>query len=226
MIAANIMNNQNVDGTFSQMASFGVSQSSLTGEVSYNINSMIWSNLKQFSLSASKTTILFNHDKRIPVKIQGVEIGGYYIKGSIYKISGQSITLMSMFGTEVVSLGVNDVFLLKKGLVAGYAFGLTSIFIGRDVMISPSSTFFITKPFPIKRIVVSPMVATSLSPISYTAIPNKFTITKYFTYIVGSNFDFPLTQRFKANLGGNIIGNTNPESKITFGVTIGSKIQL
>ena len=131
-----------------------------------------------------------------------------------------------MFGTEVVSLGANDVFLLKKGLVAGYAFGFTAIFIGRDVMLSPSATFFMTKPFPVKRIVISPMVAASLSPISYTAIPNKLTITKHFTYIVGSNFDFPLTKRFKANLGGNVVANTNPESKTTFGITIGSKLQL
>jgi hypothetical protein len=50
--------------------------------------------------------------------------------------------------------------------------------------------------------------------------------TKYFTYIAGSNFDFNLTQRFKANLGFNAVGNTQPKIPFTFSVTIGSRFQL
>ena len=226
MLAANMMAMQNIDGTFNQVASFGLSQSSLTGETSYGANAMVWSNLKQFSLSASKTTIVFNYDKKIPLKIKGIEYGSYYGKGSIRQISGVSVSLMSMFTTRVISLGTSDVFLLKKGLVVGYAFGLTSIFMDNNIMFSPSNTYFATKPFPFKRYTISPMIATSFSPISYSIQEGRFAFNKYFTYIAGSNFDLSLTKRFKANLGATSIGNTQPKSPLTFAITIGSKIQL
>lgn len=222
LIAANYMTMQNLDGSFNQVASFGLSQSSLTGATSYSANAMIWSNLKQFSLSLSKTDILFNYDKKIPVKVQGIEIGHYYVRGSLYKISGESVTLMLMFNTKVLSLGVNDVFLLKKGLVAGYAFGLTVINIDKDFIISPSTTFFATKPFAFKRYVISPMVATSFSPVTYA---NKFTFNKYFNYIIGSNFDFNLTKRFKANIGITTMNSTQA-IPMTYAITIGSKFKL
>lgn len=217
---------QNLDGSFNQVAPFGLSQSSLTGETSYGANAMIWANLKQFSLSLSKTTILFNYDKKVPLKIKGIEYGSYYTKGSINKISGISLTAMLMFTIKVISVGVNDVYLLKKGMVAGYALGNTLIIMEGNVMISPSLTIFTTRPFPFKRYTISPMVATSFSPISYTSQTNEFGFNKYFTYIIGSNFDFSLTKRFKANLGGNIIANTNTEVPITYGITIGSKLQF
>lgn len=222
LIAANYMTMQNLDGSFNQVASFGLSQSSLTGATSYSANAMIWSNLKQFSLSLSKTDILFNYDKKIPVKVQGVEIGHTYVRGSVYKISGESVTLMLMFNTKVLSMGVNDVFLLKKGLVAGYAFGLTVINIEKDFIISPSATFFATKPFTFKRYVISPMVATSFSPVTYA---NKFTFNKYFNYIIGSNFDFNLTKRFKANIGITTMNSTQA-IPMTYAITIGSKFKI
>lgn len=220
------MTMQNLDGSFNQVASFGLSKSSLTGSTSYGANAMIWSNLKQFSLSLSKTTLLFNYDRKIPVKV-GKEILGYtYVRGTIYKITGVSATMMLMFDTRVLSVGMNDVFLLKKGMVFGYAIGGTFINIKEDVTISPSLTAFITKPFPFSRYTISPMLAVSGSPISYTTSAKKPTFSQHIVYIVGSNFDFNLTKRFKANLGINTIGNTNKEVPMTYAITIGSKINL
>jgi hypothetical protein len=216
---------QNLDGSFNQVASFGLSQSSLTGAESYNANAMVWSNLKQFSLSLSKSTILFNYDKKVPVKVGNELLGYTYVRGTIYKITGLSITAMLMFDTKVLSVGMNDVFLLKKGLVFGYAFGGTFINIGNDVLMSPSLTSFITKPFAFKKYVVSPMVAVSSSPFSYTTATGKFTFSQYLTYIVGSNFDFNLTKRFKANLGITTINSTQ-NIPMTYAITIGSKIKL
>lgn len=226
LIAANYMTMQNLDGSFNQVASFGLSKSSLTGATSYSANTMIWSNLKQFSLSLSKTTLLFNYDRKVAVKF-GNEIVGYtYHKGSIYKITGLSLTTMLMFNTKVLAIGMNDVFLLKKGMVFGYALGATFINMEDDVMMSPSLTTFITRAFPFKRYTISPMVAVSGSPISYITSAKNPTFSQYVTYIIGSNFDFNLTQRFKANLGINTIGNTNKEIPMTYAITIGSKIKL
>lgn len=226
LIAANYMTMQNLDGSFNQVASFGLSKSSLTGATSYSANAMIWSNLKQFSLSLSKTDLLFNYDRKVPVKFGDQVVGHTYHKGSIYKITGLSLTAMLMFDTRVLALGMNDVFLLKKGMVFGYALGGTFINMKKDVMMSPSLTAFITRPFPFKRVTLSPMVAASASPVSYTTATNEFTYSEYVTYIVGSNFDFNLTQRFKANLGINTVGNTNKNIPMTYAITIGSKIKL
>lgn len=226
LIAANYMTMQNLDGTFNQVASFGLSQSSLTGETSYGANAMIWSNLKQFSLSLSKTTVLFNHDKKVSVKVQGFEFGHYYTKGSIYKITGLSVTAMIMFNTKVISLGMNDVFLLKKGLVFGYALGTTFINMEENLMVSPSFTLFATRPFPFNRITLSPMLASSFSPMSYSTETHIFVLNKHFTYILGSNFDFNLTKRFKANIGVNSVGNTDNNIPMTYAITIGSKFKF
>ena len=220
LIAANYMTMQNLDGSFNQVASFGLSKSSLTGADSYNANAMIWSNLKQFSVSLSKSSILFNYDKKVPIKI-GNEILGYtYVRGSIYKITGVNITAMLMFNTTVLSIGMSDVFLLKKGIVFGYAIGGNVINMNT---VSPMLTTFITKPFAFKRYTVSPMLALSSSPVTYAN--NKITFSQYLTYIVGSNFDFNLTKRFKANLGITTMNSTQ-DIPMTYAITIGSKIKI
>ena len=220
LIAANYMTMQNLDGSFNQVASFGLSKSSLTNADSYNANAMIWSNLKQFSVSLSKSSILFNYDKKVPIKI-GNEILGYtYVRGSIYKITGVNITAMLMFNTTVLSIGMSDVFLLKKGIVFGYAIGGNVINMNT---VSPMLTTFITKPFAFKRYTVSPMLALSSSPITYAN--NDITFSQYLTYIVGSNFDFNLTKRFKANLGITTMNSTQ-DIPMTYAITIGSKIKI
>jgi hypothetical protein len=225
LIAANYMTMQNLDGSFNQVASFGLSKSSLTGATSYSANTMVWSNLKQFSVSLSKNSILFNYDKKVPVKVGNEVLGYTYVRGSIYKITGVNITAMLIFNTKVLSVGMNDVFLLKKGIVFGYALGGTFINIDKDVMISPLLTAFITKPFSFKRYVISPMFAASSSPVSYTTATNEITFSKYLTYIIGSNFDFNLTKRFKANIGVTTVNSTQ-DIPMTYAITIGSKIKL
>ena len=225
LIAANYMTMQNLDGSFNQVVSVGLSKSSLTGATSYSANAMVWSNLKQFSVSLSKNSILFNYDKKVPVKVGNEVLGYTYVRGSIYKITGVNITAMLIFNTKVLSVGMNDVFLLKRGIVFGYALGATFINIDKDVIISPLLTAFITKPFSFKRYIISPMVAASSSPVNYTTSTNEATFSRYLTYIVGSNFDFNLTKRFKANLGITIINSTQ-DMPMTYAVTIGSKIKL
>ena len=225
LIAANYMTMQNLDGSFNQVASFGLSKSSLTGATSYSANAMVWSNLKQFSVSLSKNSILFNYDKKVAVKVGNEVLGYTYVRGTIYKITGVNITAMLIFNTKVLSVGMNDVFLLKRGIVFGYALGATFINIDKDVMMSPLLTAFITKPFSFKRYVISPMFAASSSPVSYTTATNEVTFSKYLTYIIGSNFDFNLTKRFKANIGITTVNSTQ-DIPMTYAITIGSKIKL
>jgi hypothetical protein len=69
------------------------------------------------------------------------------------------------------------------------------------------------------------MLAASSSPINYTTATDKITFSEYITYIVGSNFDFNLTKRFKANFGITTINSTQ-DIPMTYAITIGSKIKL
>ena len=122
--------------------------------------------------------------------------------------------------------------MVGKGLVGGYALSGTIINVDDTVMIMPSGVLFGTKPFPTKRVTISPMLALAFNPVSYTfntkkpIFKEKLIWNEHVTYIVGSNFDVSLTQRFRFNIGGNIIGTTLPGIPITWSATIGSKFQF
>ena len=242
-LASNIATMSGLDGSLNQVLSFGFSQSSLTGATTYSANLMVWSNLNQFSLGLGKSEVIFNQDREIKnylynpfTERKDLYINSDYTSGSINRVQSTSIGLMYIFGTKVVSYGTSGVFLGQKdnfwkGFAGGYAFSSTAIIIGDNVMFMPSTVFFGTKPFPTKRVTISPMVALAFNPISYNfnikkPLKGEFTATPYFTYIIGSNFDFSLTKRFRANIGGNVVGNTQPGIPLTYSITIGSKFQF
>ena len=232
-----------LDGSLSQVASFGFAQSSLTGSTTYSANLMVWSNLNQFSLGLGKSEVIFNQDRETKnylynpfTEKKDLYLNSDYGPGSINRVQSTSVGLMYIFGTKVVSYGTSGVFLGQKenswkGFAGGYAFSTTVIIIEDNIVLMPSAVLFATKPFPTKRVTISPMLALAFNPISYAFNINKptqgeFTTTKYFTYIIGSNFDFSLTKRFYANIGGNIVGNTQLGIPLTYAITIGSKFQF
>ena len=141
-----------------------------------------------------------------------------------------------MFTTQIATAGYSDVFMGQKekwwkGFVGGWAFTGMGVFLeGGNVVFSAALTAFGTKPFTFKkwdRLTISPMLAYSMSPISYDiSIPNKPILNPHGTWIVGSNFDFNLTQRFKANIGGTLIGNTGPGIPLSWAATIGSRFSF
>ena len=243
-VAANVMTQSGLDGTLTQAASFGFSQSSLTGATTYSANVMVWDNLKQFSLNLSKSDVWFNYDREEKyflynpeTKKEDLYFGSTYGKGSIDYIQSLSASFMYIYGTKVISFGLSNVYLGQKenfwkGFVGGFALSGTVINIEDSIMIMPSGVLFGTKPFPTKRVTISPMIALALNPVSYTfstkepAFKGELALNEHITYIVGSNFDVALTQRFRFNIGGNIIGTTLPGIPITWSATIGSKFQF
>ena len=243
-VAANIMTQSGLDGTISRAASFGFSQSSLTGTTTYAVNAMVWDNLQQFSIGFSQSDVLFNYDKPVNYYLYNPETGKEDIlfytlkeKGTIYKIQSISFNFMYMYGTKTISFGVSDVFLGQKenfwkGFVGGYAITGVVINIDKNIMVMPSGVLFGTKPFNTKRVVISPMIALAFNPISYSfnktepVFKGELTLNEHVTYIIGSNFDVGITQRFRFNIGGNIVGTTLPGIPITWAATIGSKFQF
>jgi hypothetical protein len=98
---------------------------------------------------------------------------------------------------------------------------------GGEKIATMSLTGFATKPFNVKnRVVISPMLAYSHSPMTYSVKAKSLTWTEYGTYIIGSNFDFKLSQRFNANIGGTVIGNTRPGIPLSYAITVGSRFQF
>ena len=232
---------QMIDGVLTNAASFGYSQSSLTGIDTYSANAMIWSNLQQFSLNLSKSSVLFNYDKKEdimvlnPFTMEMEKFGEVAVRGSIMKVQSISAGYMRMFTTNIFTVGISDVFLGQKdnfwnGFVGGWAMTGMGVFLeGNQHVATAAFTAFGTKPFNFKywdRLTISPMLAYSMSPASYDNISKKVNWTKYGNYVIGSNFDFNLTQRFKANLGGTLIGSTMPEMPMSWAITVGSRFQF
>lgn len=252
VLAANLMSMQMLDGTWSSAASFGISQSSLTGQETYSANAMIWSNLKQFSLGVSKSKVhLWREYEGVTYLVNPItskqtlainpKTGKRFMdrQNQIHHVGSTSLNFLYMYGTMVASggysrviLGQNDNF--WKGFAGGYAATASYIMTPESKIIAPSLILFGTKPFQFKflpRWSFSPMVATSFSPYTLSILKNnfgKFTIfestwNENFTYILGSNINFALTQRFAANLGINTINNTDPAIPTSFAITIGAR---
>ena len=243
-ISANLLTQSALDGSISNAVSFGLSQSSLTGTTTYSANAMVWDNLNQFSLSVSQSDVYFNYDNEEKLYLRNPEtgnkdlyFGSYYTRGSIMVVQSLSASFMYIYGTKVASFGLSNVYMGQKdnawkGFVGGYALSGTIINIEKDIMIMPSGVLFGTKPFPTKRVIISPMVALAFNPVSYTFSTKKsmfkgdVEVNTNLTYILGSNFDLNISQRFKFNIGGNVIGTTTPGIPLTWSATIGSKFQF
>ena len=243
-VAANIMTQSGLDGTISRAASFGLSQSSLTGTTTYSANLMVWDNLQQFSIGLSQSDVYFNYDREEKLylwnpetKKEDLYFGSIYHRGSIMLIQSISVNFMYIYGTKVGSFGMSNVYLGQKenfwkGFVGGWALNGTIIGVKDNITVMPSGILFGTKPFNTKRVTISPMLALAFNPVSYTfnlkgpVFKEKIIWNEHVTYIVGSNFDVGITQRFRFNIGGNIIGTTLPGIPITWAATIGSKFQF
>jgi hypothetical protein len=235
IVSANLVGMSMIDGTFTQAASFGFSQASLTGAETYSANAMIWSNLRQFSLTLSKSIVNFNYDRDVdiiqmdPFTGKRRKFGSYKDRGSVAFVQSMSIGYMNMFGTSVVVTGYSNVFLGQKdnfwkGFAGGYAInGMGIKPKGGEAVFTTSITLFGTKPFPVGKIVISPMLAYSASPVMYMVEQKKANVTPHGVYIVGSNFDFSITKRFRVNLGITSVGSTQPGIPLSYSLTIGSR---
>jgi|TARA_R100000027_G_scaffold45515_1_gene34533 hypothetical protein len=228
LISANLMAMSGLDGTLSNIASFGYSQTALNGVDSYSANLMIWDNLKQFTLGGAKSHIIYNYDRPIDfiIRENGKEykFGTFYGKGSIHSIQSISLSTMYMYGIVNISTGLSNVY-IRNGLIAGYSLSNNVLFGNGNYTIMPSASFFGTKPYKVNRFTISPMVALALNPIYFSSIEDKIGYNEHVVGVLGANFDFPLTENFKANIGGNIVKSTD-NFPLTYSITIGAKFKL
>ena len=196
------------DSDLSIIASLGMSQSSLMGNTSWGLSSMIWSTLNQFALSGRYTIMNFNDGKLDNISNFGIT--GVYLAGiPLGFATAASIFPFGKWGTT----GVNYTF-----SVAGADKGLN---------LSNNILLFYTVPVPVsKRLTVSPDIYLSGSSTGYLTAQKKFITSNDVGIMTGASFDIALTKRFKFNFALKTSLNTNPIIPPTYFGMIGTKINL
>lgn len=196
------------DSDLSIIASLGMSQSSLMGNTSWGISSMIWSTLNQFALSGRYTIMNFNDGKLDNISNFGIT--GVYLAGTTLGfVTAASIFPFGKWGTT----GVNYTF-----SVAGADQGMN---------LSNNILLFYTVPVPVsKRLTISPDIYLSGSATGYLTAQQKFVTSNDVGIMTGAAFDVALTKRFKFNFALKTSLNTNPIVPQTYMGMIGTKINL
>ena len=190
------------------IASVGMSQSSLMGNTSWGISSMIWSTFDQFALSGRYTLMNFNEGKLQSISNYGIT--GVYLGGSVLGFATAAyIYPLGKYGVS----GANYTF-----SVAGADNGLN---------LSNNILLFYTIPVKVsKRLTVSPDVYLSGSSTGYLTDQKVFVTGDDIGVMTGFNFDIAFTKRFKFNFALKTSFNTNPIVPQTYMGMIGTKVNL
>jgi hypothetical protein len=190
------------------IASVGMSQSSLMGNTSWGISSMIWSTFDQFALSGRYTLMNFNEGKLQSISNYGIT--GVYLGGSMLGFATAAyIYPLGKYGVS----GANYTF-----SVAGADNGLN---------LSNNILLFYTIPVKVsKRLTISPDVYLSGSSTGYLTDQKVFVTGDDVGVMTGFNFDIAFTKRFKFNFALKTSFNTNPIVPQTYMGMIGTKVNL
>jgi hypothetical protein len=186
------------------IASIGMSQSSLMGNSSWGINSMIWSTFDQFALGGRYTLMNFNQGKLESISNFGVT--GVYLGGNVLAFATAAYILpMGKYGTT----GAN------------YTLSYSSESLSNNIML------FYTIPIKINKYVsMSPDLYVSGSSTGYLINQGLFVTSTDVGILTGASFDIALTKRFKFNFALKTGLNTNPIIPQSYMGMIGTKINL
>ena len=190
------------------IASVGMSQSSLMGNSSWGISSMIWSTFDQFALSGRYTKMNFNAGKLESITNYGIT--GVYLGGAVLG-----------FGTLAY------IYPLGRYGVTGANYTLSVA--GADVGLNVSNNILVFYTLPVKinqRLTISPDLYISGSSTGYLTSQKLFVTSDDVGFLTGASFDIALTKRFKFNFGLKTSLNTNPLIPISFLAMVGTKINL
>lgn len=190
------------------IASAGISQSSLMGNESWGISTMIWSTLDQFALSGRYTKMNFNEGKLESISNYGIT--GVYLGGSILG-----------FGTAAY------IYPMGKYGVAGANYTLSVSGSDLGLNIANNILLFYTIPIQInKRLTISPDVYIIGASSQYVTLQKAFSSSDDVGFLSGASFDIAFTKRFKLNFALKTGINTNSEIPINYLMMIGTKLNL
>lgn len=222
LLASDLTAGQNLDGSVQAIASFGLSQSSMAGDESWGVTTMVWANLNQFAFNGRYTKMNF-------------------ADGKLKYINNFSYTWAYSYGTKMGVLGFAHIRPLDKWGVTG--FNLSQITIGIPYQMGVwadgteamsmqsaflfSATVFYTKPISLnKRVNISPEMYITCNPYMFLT-RDHLPIRDYtLNFLSGVSGDVSITKRFKLSTSLKASFSTNKQIPILFNVLIGSKINL
>ena len=212
LLASDLSMVEDIDRNWAAIISTGVSRSSMAGDETYSLNSMVWSNLKQFALSGGYTKMNFKD-------------------GALKSINSYSLTGAYLAGNYMGLVGATVIIPHPKFGTYGYNVGIVNLFIdagsGMEYSMSSSGLVFWTKPYPVsQKLTISPQIFTMFAPISWNSVAGTSTINKNMGYLIGSSFDYKLSKRFGLSINYKLSGNTAAGSPFLSNVLIGSRMIL
>ena len=207
-MASDLTTSQGADGEWSVILSNGVSRSSMAGDETYSLSSMIWSNLKQFALSGGYTKMNF-------------------ADGALKSINSYSLTCAYLAGNYMGLVGATVIIPHPKFGTYGYNVGIVNLFIGSEYSMSTSGVIFWTKPYQVsKKLTLSPQIFTMSPSGSWNTSTGQFSMSKDIGFLVGSSFDYKISKRFGLSINYKINTSTASAAPMLSNFLIGSRLML
>jgi hypothetical protein len=208
------------DRSFNAIISLGLSKSSLMGNESYSVNSMIWSTFKQFALSSGYTKMDFDRGKLNA--IHSYSLTTAYLDGNYMGLVGYTfIKPHPKYGTYGYNIGIVNLLIKDTEIVRDVK---KKIF---NPLISSSLVTFWTKPYQVsKKLTLSPQVFVMSSPLGYNPSTGKNNVSRDLGFLVGSSFDYKISKRFGLSLNYKVASSTTEGAPFLSNILIGSRLML
>ena len=210
LVSGDVIGMQSLTGTYNSVLSFGLSQSSIFGDVSYSGNMMVWDNLKQIVLGGSITKMHMNDDYTLDY------VDSYALNYSrMYKSNSVTISNSTIKPTQygTFGFGVNGTVMWSSDMTG--------------VIISYGWNALYTHSIKInERWIYTPAVIMAKNPGSYMSNEKAFYTNKDEIGILSNGFDLQISRRFRINLNYTLIASTNPTFPFMHNFMVGSKLQF
>ena len=225
-LKADAMAMQTPLGSYNAVMNIGASQSSVFGDVSYSLNTMLWDNLKQVSFMGARTKIVFTDDYQ--VKIIKATAVGYSNNYSISTLmlsqsfmkpfkNGMTVGVGISAGTTFESFPIKENFMVSYNVLATKSFKVTD-----RITYSPALIFTQT-PFMSGRDGVG-VDFNNGNPFGVSVRNDMKGSRIHFMGIMANSFTVQLTKRFSFNAGWTIIKGSDPNLPMMHSFMIGSKL--
>ena len=210
-LKADMMAMQNPLGGYNSAISFGASQSSIFGDVSYGATLMVFDNLKQATLGLNKSKIYMDDSYNVNwIESIGLNYGNNF---GTQSVGGNLMRLKPMGKKGTLGFGINYTYMFG-GLIdkpmgsMGYNLLYTNSFVKDG-----------------GRLTYSPAFIVSQTPLSFT-LDGTSNVSTDAMFILANSFTYRITRRFSVNFGYTGIKSTNPLIPLINSFMIGSKIPL
>jgi len=213
LMASDLTTGQGNDGRFNIAFSIGVSRSSMAGDESFGVNSIIYANLKQFVLSGGYTKMNFQDGSLNSINSYGVAIA--YLEGNYMNmLSYTYIKPHIKYGTYGYNVGIVN--LLLKNFNNKFEFNTITSGVG-----------FWTKQYPTSRkVTLSPQIFVMISPLSYNSMLGNTLVNRHAGFLFGMSFDYKISRRFGFSSNYKLNVNTTPNTPLLHNFLIGSRLIL